>query len=141
MLNNWANGEAMLLAVAFSMKADMPSGPLALLTSSLFIRETIPALQHENHTVTEDTDKASLLNTFFASCWNTVEQPLTEESYHCADLPTHVVTPEEVFALFLLSSFTVFQKSLELAITSLSKYSLFLILIRLTILFLSFLYC
>ena len=62
-------------------------------------RETIPALQHENHTVTEDTDKASLLNTFFASCWNTVEQPLTEESYHCADLPTHVVTPEEVFAL------------------------------------------
>ena len=62
-------------------------------------RETIPALQHENHTVTEDTDKASLLNTFFASCWNTVEQPLTEESYHCADLPNHVVTPEEVFAL------------------------------------------
>ena len=28
-----------------------------------------------------------------------MEQPLTEELYHCPDLPTHEVTPEEVFAL------------------------------------------
>ena len=37
-LNNGAKGGAMLLAVAFSMKADMPSGPLALLT---FVHEGI----------------------------------------------------------------------------------------------------
>ena len=37
-LKSLANGEAMLLAVAFSMKVDMQSGPLALLTSSLLMR-------------------------------------------------------------------------------------------------------
>ena len=38
-LKSVANGRAMLLAVAFSMWADIQSGPLALLMSSLLMRE------------------------------------------------------------------------------------------------------
>ena len=37
-LKSLANGEAILLAVALSMKADMPSGPLALLVTRPLIR-------------------------------------------------------------------------------------------------------
>ena len=37
-LKSLAKGEAILLAVALSMKADMPSGPLALLVSRPLIR-------------------------------------------------------------------------------------------------------
>ena len=40
-----------------------------------------------------------VLNEFFASCWNTVEQPLSEDHYHCTDLPIYEITPEEVFTL------------------------------------------
>ena len=65
-------------------------------------QNTIPALQFGNCTVSEDSDKAAILNTYFASCWNSMEEPLTEEAYQCADLSTYedvTVSPEEVFVL------------------------------------------
>ena len=54
------------------------------------MRITLLQITQKRHRYTEH---------FFASCWYTAEQPLTEESYHFADLPTHEATPEEVFAL------------------------------------------
>ena len=62
-------------------------------------RGTIPALQYHDCTVSQDSEKADVLNEFFASCWNTVEQPLSEDHYHCTDLPIYEITPEEVFTL------------------------------------------
>ena len=56
-------------------------------------RETVPALQHENHTVTDNTEKASLLNTFLL-----VAGTLRSSHSLFADLPTHEVTPEDVIA-------------------------------------------
>ena len=62
-------------------------------------RATIPTLERDNCTAASDLDKATLLNTFFASCWNSGEQPLTEDTCPCVDLPAFEISPEEVFAL------------------------------------------
>ena len=62
-------------------------------------RGTIPALRYHDCTVSQDSEKAEVLNEFFASCWNTVDQPLSEDHYHCTDLPIYEITPEEVFTL------------------------------------------
>ena len=62
-------------------------------------RATIPTLEHDNRTAASDLDKATLLKKFFASCWNSGEQPLTEDTCPCVDLPAFEIPPEEVFAL------------------------------------------
>ena len=62
-------------------------------------RNTIPALQYHDCTVSQHPEKAEVLNEFFASCWSTVEQPLSEDHYHCTDLPIYEITPEEFFTL------------------------------------------
>ena len=62
-------------------------------------RGTIPALRYHDCTVSQDSEKADVLNKFFASCRSTVEQPLSEDHYHCTDLPIYKIAPEEVFTL------------------------------------------
>ena len=42
------------------------------------LRETIPTLQYGDYIATTDKEKA---DTFFASCWNSSELPLSEEAY------------------------------------------------------------
>ena len=44
------------------------------------------------------------MNTFFAGCWNSVEQPMDEETYHTAGLPHFegsFISAEEVFNLII----------------------------------------
>ena len=65
-------------------------------------REAIPALHSGDSIVSDDKGKADLLNAFFASCWSSTEQPLTEDLYPCSGLSTYegaTVFPEEVFHL------------------------------------------
>ena len=52
--------------------------------------------------MSDDKQKAEVLNDFFASCWNTLEQPLTEESYHTAAhlaFEDATISAEQVFNL------------------------------------------
>ena len=41
-------------------------------------KTTIPALQLGNCTAESDSEKAQMLNTFSASCWNTSEEPIKD---------------------------------------------------------------
>ena len=44
-------------------------------------QESIPPLNSNGIIVSDDMQKAEILNVFFASCWNSQEQPLAEETY------------------------------------------------------------
>ena len=63
-------------------------------------KETISTLQQGEYIASNGREKADMLNSFFASCWNTSELPLSEEAYSTpfsfGDL---TVTPDEVFHL------------------------------------------
>ena len=65
-------------------------------------RQTIPTLHCDDQIISDDKQKAEILNTFFAGCWNSVEQPLDEEVYNTAGLSQFedtVISAEEVFNL------------------------------------------
>ena len=138
-LYNWAKGEAMLLAVAFSMKADMPSGPLALSTSSLFMRAK------PSSGVTSWVGRSAQWYDSSVSGCSTVFQQLAKNVFSSDAFSVSSVTVwfscwrAGIVSLFLLSSFSL--PEISGIAHYLSKYSLFLILVRPTILFLSFLYC
>ena len=59
-------------------------------------RGTIAAPQYHDGTVSQDSEKAEVLNEYFASLSSTVDQPLSEDHYHCTDLPIYGITPEEI---------------------------------------------
>ena len=40
--------------------------------------DSIPPLNSNGNIISDDKQNAELLNDFFASCWNSLEQPLTE---------------------------------------------------------------
>ena len=65
-------------------------------------QDSIPPLNSNGNIISDDKQKAEILNNFFASCWNSLEQPLTEETYHsfhslpCEDA---TVSADQVFHL------------------------------------------
>jgi len=65
---------------------------------------SIPSLSHNGVTVSDDKDKANLLNSFFATCFNTSHPPLSVDSSNNRDseCPDELLcTSEEVEHLLL----------------------------------------
>ena len=65
-------------------------------------QDSIPPLNSNGNIISDDKQKAELLNDFFASCWNSLEQPLTEETYrnfHTSPYEEATVSAEQVFHL------------------------------------------
>ena len=65
-------------------------------------QESIPPLHSNGAIVSEDKQKAEILSDFFASCWNSQEQPLAEDTYkkaHALPFEDESVTAEQVFHL------------------------------------------
>ena len=65
-------------------------------------QESIPPLHSNGTIVSEDKQKAEILSDFFASCWNSQEQPLAEDTYkkaHALPFEDATVTAEQVFHL------------------------------------------
>ena len=64
-------------------------------------RNTIPTLHFNDSVASEDKEKADMLNKFFASCWNSAEDPITEETYiSClSSYEDMAVSPDEVLHL------------------------------------------
>ena len=67
-------------------------------------RQTIPSLHCDDQIISDNKQKAEILNTFFASCWNSMEQPLDDDTHHTAGLSQFedtFVSAEEVFNLII----------------------------------------
>ena len=63
-------------------------------------KETIPTLQQGEYIASNDREKADMLNSFFTSCWNTSELPISEEAYSTQSLFGDLTAnPDEVFHL------------------------------------------
>ena len=68
-------------------------------------QDFIPPLNSDGNIISDDKQKAEILNDFFASCWNYLEQPLTEETYNnFHTLPYEEATVSAKQAFHLISS-------------------------------------
>ena len=64
---------------------------------------SIPKLSNDNVHADTDREKAEMLNTFFAKCWNDSEPPLSEQTYDDSlnefDIDDLLCTPDEIIHL------------------------------------------
>ena len=75
-----------------------------VLKSVRLLHKNQESLNSNGIIVSDDKQKAEILNDFFASCWNSQEQPLAEETYqNSCDSPFEDVTisAEQVFHIII----------------------------------------